>query len=80
MALGVIEGKEATKNRILCHILCFLRDRYTIFRIFDSIIIHLGLLINRSVSNPKIEAYFSGIDKGASPYRGHGQNTAVYVP
>ena len=26
MALGVIKGKEATKNRIFGHILCFLRD------------------------------------------------------
>ena len=33
MALGLIEGKEAKKNnRNLGHILCFLRDRYTIFR------------------------------------------------
>ena len=32
MALGVIEGKEATKNRSFGHILCFLSDRYTIFR------------------------------------------------
>ena len=32
MVLGVIEGKEATKNRIFVHILCILRDRYTIFR------------------------------------------------
>ena len=32
MALRFIEGKEATKNRNLSHILCFLSDRYTIFR------------------------------------------------
>ena len=32
MVLGVIEGKEATKNRSFGHTLCFLTDRYTIFR------------------------------------------------
>ena len=44
---------------------------------FDSIIIHLGFLINRSVENIKLKLYYSGIDKGASPYRGHGQNNAL---
>ena len=53
MALGVIEGKEATKIRILV-IFCVFSEIG--IQYFDSIIIHLGLLINRSVANPKIEA------------------------
>ena len=53
MALGVIEGKEATKIEFLV-ILCVFSEIG--IQYFDSIIIHLGLLINRSVANPKIEA------------------------
>ena len=53
MALGVIGGKEATKIEVLV-IFCV----FSVIGIqyFDSIIIHLGLLINRSVANPKITA------------------------
>ena len=53
MGLGVIEGKEATKIEVLV-IFCVFSEIG--IQYFDSIIIHLGLLINRSVANPKIEA------------------------
>ena len=52
MALGVIEGKEATKIEVLV-IFCVFSEIG--IQYFDSIIIHLGPLMNRSVANPKIE-------------------------
>ena len=53
MALGVSEGKEATKIEVLV-IFCVFSEIG--IQYFDSIIIYLGLLINPSVANPKIEA------------------------
>ena len=53
MALGIIEGKKATKTEVL--VIFYVFSEIGI-EYFDSIIIHLGLLINRSVANPKIEA------------------------
>ena len=53
MVLGIIEGKEATKIEVLV-IFCVFSERG--IQYFDSIIIHLGFLINRSVANTEIEA------------------------
>ena len=48
MALGVIEGKEAAKIEVLV-IFCVFSEKG--IQYFDSIIIHLGLVINRPVAN-----------------------------
>ena len=53
MALGVIEGKEATKIEVLV-IFCVFSEMG--IQYFNSIIIHLGLVINCPAANPKIEA------------------------
>ena len=60
MALGVIEGKDAIKNRIFGHILFFFREG---IQYFYSIIIHLGLLINRQVGNNHVFIYSSSFDQ-----------------